>query len=142
MSGDVFGNGMLLSKYIWLIVVFDYCYIFFDFNFDVVVLWVECWWMFELFWFSWGDYDRFLISEGGGVYSCEQKVILFSVQVCVVFGIDGLVDGGVVEMVLFNFIWVILWVLVDLLFNGGIGIYIKVELELDVDVGDCVNDLV
>lgn len=45
-------------------------------------------------------------------------------------------------MVLFNFIWVILWVLVDLLFNGGIGIYIKVELELDVDVGDCVNDLV
>ncbi len=73
MSGDVFGNGMLLSKHIRLIAAFDHRHIFLDPNPDAAVSWAERRRMFELPRSSWGDYDRSLISEGGGVYSREQK---------------------------------------------------------------------
>lgn len=94
MSGDVFGNGMLLSKHIRLIAAFDHRHIFLDPNPDAAVSWAERRRMFELPRSSWGDYDRSLISEGGGVYSREQKAIPLSAQVRAVLGIDGSVDGG------------------------------------------------
>lgn len=140
MSGDVFGNGMLLSKHIRLIAAFDHRHIFLDPNPDAAVSWAERRRMFELPRSSWGDYDRSLISEGGGVYSREQKAIPLSAQVRAVLGIDGSVDGGAAEMAPPNLIRAILRAPVDLLFNGGIGTYIKAESESDADVGDRAND--
>lgn len=139
MSGDVFGNGMLLSKHIRLIAAFDHRHIFLDPNPDAAVSWAERRRMFELPRSSWGDYDRSLISEGGGVYSREQKAIPLSAQVRAVLGIDGSVDGAA-EMAPPNLIRAILRAPVDLLFNGGIGTYIKAESESDADVGDRAND--
>ena len=92
--------------------------------------------MFELPRSSWDDYDKSLISEGGGVYSREQKAIPVSAQVRAALGID----ADVTEMAPPNLIKAILRAPVDLLFNGGIGTYIKAESESDADVGDRAND--
>src|SRR6201988_279656 len=139
MSGDVFGNGMLLSKHIRLIAAFDHRHIFLDPNPYAAASWEERQRMFDLPRSSWDDYDKSLISEGGGVYSREQKAIPVSPRVRDALGI-GPVEGGVTEMAPPNLIKAILLAPVDLLFNGGIGTYIKAETESDADVGDRAND--
>ncbi len=136
MSGDVFGNGMLLSEHIRLLAAFDHRHIFLDPNPDVGVSFAERRRMFDLPRSSWDDYDKSLISAGGGVYSREQKAVPISAQVGAALGID----GGVTEMAPPNLIRAILQAPVDLLFNGGIGTYIKAESESDADVGDRAND--
>jgi glutamate dehydrogenase len=142
MSGDVFGNGMLLSKHIRLVAAFDHRHIFLDPDPDTAASWQERRRMFDLPRSSWDDYDKSLISEGGGVYSREHKSIPVSPQVRDALGIDGLEEDGVSEMSPPNLIKAILQAPVDLLFNGGIGTYIKAEYESDADVGDRANDTV
>ncbi|HSS23297.1 MAG TPA: NAD-glutamate dehydrogenase domain-containing protein, partial [Mycobacterium sp.] len=136
MSGDVFGNGMLLSKHIRLIAAFDHRHVFLDPDPDAAASWQERQRMFDLPRSSWDDYDKSLISGGGGVYSREQKTIPVSEQVRAALGID----GDVTEMAPPNLVKAILQAPVDLLFNGGIGTYIKAESESDADVGDRAND--
>lgn len=136
MSGDVFGNGMLLSKHIRLIAAFDHRHIFLDPDPDTASSWEERKRMFDLPRSSWDDYDKSLISEGGGVYSREHKSIPVSPQVRDALGID----GDITEMTPPNLIKAILQAPVDLLFNGGIGTYIKAQSESDADVGDRAND--
>ncbi|BBX62516.1 NAD-specific glutamate dehydrogenase [Mycobacterium saskatchewanense] len=136
MSGDVFGNGMLLSEHIRLIAAFDHRHIFLDPNPDAAASWAERRRMFDLPRSSWDDYDKSLISEGGGVYSREHKAIPVSPQVRDALGID----DDVSDMSPPNLIKAILQAPVDLLFNGGIGTYIKAESESDADVGDRAND--
>lgn len=136
MSGDVFGNGMLLSKHIRLVAAFDHRHVFLDPNPDAASSWEERRRMFELPRSSWDDYNRSLISEGGGVYPRDQKTIPVSAQVRAALGIDEDVD----EMAPPNLMRAILKAPVDLLWNGGIGTYIKAENESDADVGDRAND--
>jgi glutamate dehydrogenase len=136
MSGDVFGNGMLLSKHIRLVAAFDHRHVFLDPDPDAASSWEERRRMFDLPRSSWDDYDKSLISEGGGVYSREHKSVPVSPQVREALGID----GDVTEMTPPNLIKAILQAPVDLLFNGGIGTYVKAESESDADVGDRAND--
>jgi glutamate dehydrogenase len=136
MSGDVFGNGMLLSKHIRLIAAFDHRHVFLDPDPDAASSWDERKRMFDLPRSSWDDYDKSLISEGGGVYSRDQKAIPISEQVRAALGIG----GDVTELAPPALIRAILQAPVDLLFNGGIGTYIKAETESDADVGDRAND--
>ncbi|MFV0493896.1 NAD-glutamate dehydrogenase [Mycobacterium sp.] len=136
MSGDVFGNGMLLSKHIRLIAAFDHRHVFLDPSPDAAASWAERRRMFDLPRSSWDDYDKSLISEGGGVYSRDQKTIPVSSQIRAALGID----GDVTELAPPNLMRAILQAPVDLLFNGGIGTYIKAESESDADVGDRTND--
>jgi glutamate dehydrogenase len=136
MSGDVFGNGMLLSNHIRLIAAFDHRHIFLDPDPDAAVSWAERHRMFELPRSSWDDYDRSLISEGGGVFRRDQKSIPISPQVRAALGIEGDVE----EMTPPDLVRAILRGPVDLLWNGGIGTYIKAESESDADVGDRAND--
>jgi glutamate dehydrogenase len=136
MSGDVFGNGMLLSQHIRLLAAFDHRHIFLDPDPDAAASWEERRRLFELPRSSWDDYNRSLISEGGGVYSREHKAIPISDQIRTALGIQ----GDVTEMAPPNLIRAILRAPVDLLFNGGIGTYIKAEAESDADVGDRAND--
>ncbi|WP_102142375.1 NAD-glutamate dehydrogenase [Mycobacterium hubeiense] len=136
MSGDVFGNGMLLSQHIRLIAAFDHRHIFLDPNPDAASSWQERKRLFELPRSSWEDYDRALISEGGGVYSRQQKAIPISPQVRTALGIEDSAE----EMTPPALIKAVLKAPVDLLWNGGIGTYIKAESESDADVGDRAND--
>ncbi|OBJ49035.1 NAD-glutamate dehydrogenase [Mycobacterium sp. 1423905.2] len=136
MSGDVFGNGMLLSKHIRLIAAFDHRHVFLDPDPQPAASWAERRRMFDLPRSSWDDYDKSLISQGGGVYSRDQKAIPVSAEVRTALGID----SDVTEMAPPNLIKAILLAPVDLLFNGGIGTYIKAESESDADVGDRAND--
>jgi glutamate dehydrogenase len=138
MSGDVFGNGMLLSKHIRLLAAFDHRHIFIDPNPDAATSWNERKRLFDLPRSSWEDYDKSLISEGGGVYSREQKSIPISPQARAALGIE----DGVDEMTPPNLMKAILKAPADLLFNGGIGTYVKAETESDADVGDRANDAV
>jgi glutamate dehydrogenase len=138
MSGDVFGNGMLLSKHIRLIAAFDHRHVFLDPDPDAASSWVERQRMFALPRSSWDDYDRSLISEGGGVYSREQKSIPVSPQVRAALGLAADVE----EMTPPALIKAILLAPADLFWNGGIGTYIKAESESDADVGDRANDAV
>jgi glutamate dehydrogenase len=136
MSGDVFGNGMLLSTHIRLLAAFDHRHIFIDPDPDPARSWEERKRLFDLPRSSWEDYDRSLISEGGGVYSRQQKAIPITKQAAAALGIDDAVD----EMTPPALIKAILKAPADLLFNGGIGTYIKAETESDADVGDRAND--
>ena len=136
MSGDVFGNGMLLSTHIRLLAAFDHRHVFLDPNPDPAASWEERRRMFDLPRSSWDDYDKSLISEGGGVYSREHKAIPISDQIRAALGIE----DDVTEIPPPNLIRAILRAPVDLLFNGGIGTYVKAEAESDADVGDRAND--
>ncbi len=137
MGGDVFGNGMLLSKHIRLVAAFNHLHVFLDPNPDAATSWEERRRMFELPRSTWDDYDKSLISEGGGVYSREQKSIPISPEVRRALGIE----DGVEELPPPELLRRILKAPVDLLFNGGIGTYIKAETESDADVGDRANDM-
>jgi glutamate dehydrogenase len=136
MSGDVFGNGMLLSKHIRLLAAFDHRHIFIDPDPEAARSWEERKRLFDLPRSSWEDYDTSLISEGGGVYSRQQKAIPISSQARAALGIE----DGVEELTPPVLIKAILKAPADLLFNGGIGTYIKAETESDADVGDRAND--
>ncbi|MET0454081.1 MAG: NAD-glutamate dehydrogenase [Mycobacterium sp.] len=136
MSGDVFGNGMLLSKHIRLVAAFDHRHVFLDPDPDAATSWAERDRMFALPRSSWDDYDRSLISEGGGVYSRAQKSIPVSPQVRSALGLADDVE----EMTPPALMKSILQAPVDLFWNGGIGTYIKAEVESDADVGDRAND--
>ncbi len=136
MSGDVFGNGMLLSKHIRLLAAFDHRHIFLDPDPDAAPSWAERQRLFNLPRSSWDDYDTALISDGGGVYSREHKAIPISPQVHAALGIQ----DDVTEMAPPALVRAILKAPVDLLYNGGIGTYVKAETESDSDVGDRAND--
>lgn len=136
MSGDVFGNGMLLSQHIRLLAAFDHRHIFIDPNPDAASSWAERKRMFDLPRSSWEDYNTALISAGGGVYSRQQKAIPISPQARAALGLE----DGVEELTPPSLMKAILKAPADLLFNGGIGTYIKAETESDADVGDRAND--
>jgi glutamate dehydrogenase len=138
MSGDVFGNGMLLSQQIRLVAAFDHRHVFLDPNPNAASSWDERKRMFELPRSTWDDYNKSLISEGGGVYSREQKSIPISPQVRAALGIE----DGVDELPPPDLLRRILKAPVDLLWNGGIGTYVKAEIESDADVGDRANDMI
>nr|WP_231743590.1 NAD-glutamate dehydrogenase [Mycobacterium sp. GA-2829] len=136
MSGDVFGNGMLLSEHIRLVAAFDHRHIFIDPDPDAARSWEERKRLFDLPRSSWEDYDRDLISEGGGVFSREHKSIAVTPQMRDALGLDDSVEE-VTPPVLIK---AILEAPVDLLWNGGIGTYVKAETESDAEVGDRAND--
>ena len=138
MSGDVFGNGMLLSQHIRLVAAFNHMHVFLDPNPDAATSWEERKRMFDLPRSTWDDYDKSLISEGGGIYSREQKSIPISPQVRAALGIE----DGVDELPPPELLRRILKAPVDLLWNGGIGTYIKAETESDAAVGDRANDMI
>jgi glutamate dehydrogenase len=134
MSGDVFGNGMLLSKAIKLVAAFDHRHIFIDPNPDPAASWKERKRMFELPRSSWDDYDRTLISAGGGVFPRTEKSIPLSAEARAALGTDAK------ELDPASLINAILKAPVDLLWFGGIGTYIKASLQSQADVGDPSND--
>ena len=134
MSGDVFGNGMLLSKSLKLIAAFDHRHIFIDPDPDPAASWAERKRMFELPRSSWDDYDKALISKGGGVWPRTEKSIALSHEVRAALGIDAkALDPA-------SLINAILKAPVDLLWFGGIGTYVKASNQSQADVGDPSND--
>jgi glutamate dehydrogenase len=136
MSGDVFGNGMLLSKALKLVAAFDHRDIFLDPDPDPAKSWKERKRMFNLPRSSWQDYDKSLISKGGGIFSRKQKAIPLSPEVRAMLGLDAEeVEPG-------QLIQAILLAQVDLLWFGGIGTYIKAKAESQSDVGDPGNDAI
>ncbi|MEL6487371.1 MAG: NAD-glutamate dehydrogenase domain-containing protein, partial [Pseudomonadota bacterium] len=134
MSGDVFGNGMLLSKAIKLVAAFDHRHIFLDPDPDPAASWNERKRMFDLPRSSWEDYDKGLISKGGGVYPRSAKSITLSAETQAMLGLE---DAEIEPEAL---ITAILKARVDLLWFGGIGTYIKASHEGNADVGDPAND--
>ncbi len=134
MSGDVFGNGMLLSRHIKLIGAFNHLHIFLDPNPDPEASFNERERMFNLPRSSWEDYNRETISKGGGVYSRSSKSIVLSPEVREVLGIKA------VALAPNELIRAMLCAEVDLLWNGGIGTYVKAQTEHNTDVGDRTND--
>ena len=136
MSGDVFGNGMLLSKAIKLVAAFDHRHIFLDPDPDPARSWAERDRLFELPRSSWDDYDRKLISKGGGIFPRSQKAIPVSPEVAAMLGIEGEEAG---PAALIN---AILKAQADLLWFGGIGTYIKAKSESNAEVGDPANDAI
>ncbi|MFC9897796.1 NAD-glutamate dehydrogenase [Nocardia sp. NPDC127579] len=138
MSGDVFGNGMLLSEHIRLVAAFDHRHIFLDPAPDAADSFRERRRLFELPRSSWADYDAAAISAGGGVYDRSAKAVPISAQVRAALGLG----PGVVELSPPELIKAILSAPVDLLWNGGIGTYIKASTETHAEVGDKSNDAV
>ncbi|MBX9403303.1 NAD-glutamate dehydrogenase [Lysobacter sp. BMK333-48F3] len=136
MSGDVFGNGMLLSKHIRLLAAFDHRHIFLDPNPDAAKTFKERERMFKLPRSSWDDYDKKLISKGGGVYPRSAKSIPLSPEIKAALGIE----GAVAAMSPVELMSAILKAPVDLLWNGGIGTYVKASSESNADVGDRANN--
>jgi len=139
MSGDVFGNGMLLSKSIKLIAAFDHRHIFIDPDPDPAASWKERKRLFDLERSSWADYDTKLISRGGGVYPRTTKRIELTKTAMEALGITeaDLRDGGIDPD---SLIAAILKSPNDLLWFGGIGTYVKSSDESHADVGDPAND--
>jgi glutamate dehydrogenase len=136
MSGDVFGNGMLLSKAIKLVAAFDHRHIFLDPDPDPAASWKERKRMFNLPRSTWADYDSSLISKGGGVFPRSQKMIPLSAEVRAMLGIEA------EEVEPTALITAILLAKVDLLWFGGIGTYIKAKAESQNEVGDPGNDAI
>jgi glutamate dehydrogenase len=136
MSGDVFGNGMLLSKALKLVVAFDHRHIFLDPDPDPAKSWKERKRMFALPRSSWADYDTSLISKGGGVFPRSQKSIPLSPEVRALLGLN------VEQIEPAALITAILLAEVDLLWFGGIGTYVKAKGESQQEVGDPSNDAI
>jgi glutamate dehydrogenase len=134
MSGDVFGNGMLLSKSIRLVAAFDHRHIFIDPDPDPAASWQERKRMFDLPRSSWDDYDRKLLSKGGAIYSRSEKSVTLSAEAQTALGFA---TKTVDPATLIN---AILKSPVDLLWFGGIGTYIKASSQNQADVGDPSND--
>jgi glutamate dehydrogenase len=138
MSGDVFGNGMLLSKHIRLVGAFDHRHVFLDPNPDAATSFAERRRLFELPRSSWADYDAALISHGGGVYPRDAKSIRLSAPVRDALGIETTLEA----MTPAELISALLRAPVDLLWNGGIGTYVKASAETHADAGDKAGDSV
>jgi len=138
MSGDVFGNGMLLSPHIRLVAAFDHRDIFIDPDPDAASSFAERQRLFALARSSWQDYDRSLISEGGGIWSRQLKAVPLNDAVRTALGID----AGIAAMTPAELISAILRAPVDLLWNGGIGTYVKASHEPHAAAGDKTNDAV
>jgi glutamate dehydrogenase len=136
MSGDVFGNGMLLSRHIRLLAAFDHRHVFIDPSPDAAASFAERERLFALPRSSWADYDTRLISEGGGVWARSEKSVPLSPQARAALGIaaERLTPAELVNA--------ILKAPVDLLYNGGIGTYVKASGESHAEVGDRANDAV
>jgi glutamate dehydrogenase len=138
MSGDVFGNGMLLSRHIRLLAAFDHRHIFLDPNPDEEASFVERQRLFELPRSSWDDYNKSLISEGGGVFPRQAKSIPVSAQVRAALGLP----ADTTELSPPELLRAILLAPADLLYNGGIGTYVKASTETNASVGDKANDAI
>ena len=138
MSGDVFGNGMLLSEHIQLVAAFDHRDIFLDPSPDAAVSYAERRRLFDLPRSSWQDYDRSLISAGGGVFSRSLKSIPLTPEIKAVIGLP----DSVKAMTPNDLLHAILQAPVALLWNGGIGTYVRAEVESNADVGDKANDAI
>ncbi|MGK3944054.1 NAD-glutamate dehydrogenase [Streptomyces caeruleatus] len=136
MSGDVFGNGMLLSEHIRLVAAFDHRHIFIDPKPDAATSYAERRRVFELPRSSWADYDTELISTGGGVFPRTAKSIPVNAHIREALGIE----DKVAKMTPADLMKAILKAPVDLLWNGGIGTYVKASTETHADVGDKAND--
>jgi glutamate dehydrogenase len=134
MSGDVFGNGMLLSKAIRLVAAFDHRHVFIDPDPDPAASWKERARLFRLPRSSWDDYDRKLISRGGGVFARSLKSIPLSREMQALLG----TQEASMEPV--SLIAALLRADTDLLWFGGIGTYIKAAAQNNAEVGDAAND--
>ncbi|WP_243795896.1 NAD-glutamate dehydrogenase [Saccharopolyspora gloriosae] len=138
MGGDVFGNGMLLSEHIRLVAAFNHMHVFIDPEPDAASSFAERSRLFHLPRSTWDDYDRGKISEGGGVWSRSLKSIPLGDRVRTALGID----DSVTALPPAELIKAILQAPTDLLWNGGIGTYVKAGSETHGDVGDKANDAV
>jgi glutamate dehydrogenase len=134
MSGDVFGNGMLLSRHTRLIAAFNHMHVFIDPDPDPERSFEERQRLFELPRSAWSDYDESVISEGGGVFARSAKSVTLSPQAQEALGIE------VEKLTPTELIQAVLKAPVDLFFNGGIGTYVKASTEAHADVGDKAND--
>ncbi|WP_455481923.1 NAD-glutamate dehydrogenase [Bartonella sp. B35(2025)] len=134
MSGDVFGNGMLLSKQTKLIAAFDHRDIFIDPDPDITESYVERMRLFQLPRSSWQDYNQKKLSKGGGIFSRTAKTITLSYEAAQAIGFEKQTGTP------FEIISAILKAPVDLLWFGGIGTYIRATTETDTQVGDRAND--
>jgi len=134
MSGDVFGNGMLLSPHLRLQLAFDHRHIFIDPAPDAARSFAERERLFVLPRSSWDDYDKSLISVGGSIYPRSAKSIRPSAEACAVLGItpQDLTPNELIQAILLA--------PVDLLYNGGIGTYVKASHETHAQVGDRASD--
>ncbi len=138
MSGDVFGNGMLLSHQIRLVAAFDHRHVFIDPDPDPETSFDERRRLYGLARSSWADYDASLISSGGGVYGRGVKAIPVTPEARRALGLG----DGVTSLSPADYIHAILQAPVDLLWNGGIGTYVKASTESHADAGDRANDAV
>lgn len=136
MSGDVFGNGMLLSPHLRLIAAFDHRHIFLDPDPDPSISWQERQRLFALPRSSWADYDPARLSDGGGIHPRTAKSIALTPQVRAALGVEA------ASLTPAELIQAILTAPVDLLYNGGIGTYVKASTESHQQVGDRNNDAV
>jgi glutamate dehydrogenase len=136
MSGDVFGNGMLLSRHIKLLAAFNHLHIFLDPNPDPETSYRERERLFQLPRSTWDDYDKSLFSTGGGIYPRAAKAIHVSPEARVALGLksERYTPNELVHS--------LLKAPVDLLWNGGIGTYVKATSETHAEVGDKTNDSV
>jgi len=136
MSGDVFGNGMLLSEKIRLVAAYDHRHVFIDPEPDAARSFAERRRLFELPGSSWDDYDRSLLSEGGGVWPRSAKAIALSPEARAALGTDDERPAPT------DVIRAILRAPVDLLWNGGIGTVVKASSETDADAADRSSDAI
>jgi glutamate dehydrogenase len=134
MSGDVFGNGMLLSRHIRLLAAFDHRHIMLDPDPDPEASFAERERLFALPRSSWADYDRAVLSPGGAVIPRTAKSVKLSPQVRVMLGVEA------TALAPNELIRAILQAPADLLWNGGIGTYVKASTETHLQVGDRTND--
>ena len=136
MSGDVFGNGLLRSRHVRLVAAFDHRHVFVDPDPDPETSFVERQRLFALPTSSWADYDPACLSPGAGIYERSAKSVSLSTEARGVLGVEAgtLTPDELVSAVL--------RAPVDLLWNGGIGTFVKATTESDLDVGDRTNDAV
>ena len=136
MAGDVFGNGMLLSNHIKLVAAFNHMHIFIDPTPDTQASFFERERLFNLPRSTWADYDKSLISNGGGVFNRNVKSIVISSEMKKAFGIkvDAIEPNELIK--------ILLKAKVDLLWSAGIGTFVKAQHESNSDVGDRSNDAI
>ncbi|MFN7096200.1 MAG: NAD-glutamate dehydrogenase, partial [Gammaproteobacteria bacterium] len=136
LAGDVFGNGMLQSKHIKLLAAFNHMHIFIDPNPDPVISFAERERIFNLPRSSWEDYNAELISKGGGVFKRSLKSIILTPEIKAAFAIekDYVEPNELIKAILKS--------QVDLLWNGGIGTFVKASTEMNEHVGDKTNDVI
>jgi glutamate dehydrogenase len=136
MSGDVFGNGMLLSPHLRLVAAFDHRHVFVDPDPPTGTAFAERQRLFELPASSWADYDRSVISAGGGVFDRSAKAVAVTPQMAAALGVE---EGTITPNELVS---AVLRAPVELFWNGGIGTFVKASTETHAEVGDRTNDAV